>query len=113
MFRQANAIGHFGKDGIITKFAVAKMFVEIMGGKTANLGTKRLRAFTSHNWRGRGSRRIQGQDNLGWFWGGEPEKGGVRGGVWRRNNPMDRPCVVVKGGTFECKPSNGGGIGKD
>jgi hypothetical protein len=28
MFRQANAIGHFGKDGIITKFAVAKMFVE-------------------------------------------------------------------------------------
>ena len=66
IFRQANAIGHCGKDGIITKFAVAKMLVKIRGGKTANLGTKGLRTlFTSHNCRGRDSRRIQGQDNLG------------------------------------------------
>ena len=65
MFRQANAIGHFGKDGIITKFAVAKMFVKIMGGKMANLDTKGLRTFTSHNCRGRDSRKILVQDNIG------------------------------------------------
>ena len=56
--------------------------MKIMGGKMANLGTKGLRTlFTSHNCRGRDSRRIQGQDNLGRVGGGEPEKGGVRGWV--------------------------------
>ena len=55
---ETDAGGHIGEDGVISKFAVAKQFMKVLGGETTDLWTEGFRAFTGHDrgcsWRGLG-----------------------------------------------------------
>jgi len=57
-FGETDAGGHSGEDGVVSKFAVAKQFMKVVGGETTDLWTEGFRAFTGHDrgcsWRGLG-----------------------------------------------------------